>query len=326
MHFVLEESSWTWDGQEQDAFVERIERLLDRLDVARERGEDFAACRALFEQKVHGQDLGEILWGAGIAPEVQQRITAHFNMMRYWDDEEEFLGFEARIVDAELFSPSAVYVHARAGQGQLIACLPLPGTWSGPCTVVVADRAELLHFVTDEATHRGFFRSAIAEKKDVQTAEALAGHAFPDTFFIEGVWREVRDFLGGYNRVREPLLRFLGVFDDHGKWVLTDETGRLTQDEREPSDKRKVGVSNEIIEKRFLAWGLDVAPEKPNVYADGICRRARERTLGGRVLYCELHYKITLPKNRVHIYRPVKESKDRPIVAIFHEHLPLPGD
>lgn len=324
MHFVLEESSWTWDGQEQDAFVERIERLLDRLDVARERGEDFAACRALFEQKVHGQDLGEILWGAGIAPEVQQRITAHFNMMRYWDDEEDFSGFEARIVDAELFSPSAVYVHARAGQGQLIACLPLPGTWSGPCTVVVADRAELLHFVTDEATHRGFFRSAIAEKKDVQTAEALAGHAFPDTFFIEGVWREVRDFDGGYHRAREPLLRFLGVFDDHATWVFTDETGRLTQGE--PDLGKKIGISNEVIEKRFLAWGFDVVPEKPNVYSDPTCRRPRERTLKGRVLYCEHHYKMHDNRNRIHVHRPVAESGWKPIVAIFHGHLPLPGD
>lgn len=326
MRFVLEESSWTWDGQDLDAFVARIEGLLDRLDVARERGEDLSACRALFEQKVHGVELGEILWGANIALEIQQRITGHFNMMRFWDDEEELLGLEATIVGAEQFSPSAVYVHARASRDELIACMPLPGTWSGPCTVVVADRAQIVHFVTDAATHRGFFRSAIAEKKDEHTAEMLAEHAFPDTCFLDGVWRGVRDFAGGYRAVHNELIRFLGILDDHGKWVLTDDTGRLTEDEPGPSDLRKIGVSNDIIKNRFLAWGLDVAPERPNVYADGACRRARERRLGDELLYCELHYKIQLHRNRVHIHRPVKASRDRPIVAIFHEHLPLLGD
>ena len=37
MRFVLEESSWAWDGQDRDGFIERLEQLLDRTDVARER-------------------------------------------------------------------------------------------------------------------------------------------------------------------------------------------------------------------------------------------------------------------------------------------------
>ena len=327
MRLVVEESSWTWDGADGAAFVERIERLLDRLDVACDRGEELAACRALFEQKILGADLGEILWGSDIPMEVQQRISAHFNRMRFWDDEvDDYPGLEATIAGVTVFSPSASFVHAQLGQGQLVACLPLPGMYSGPVPVVASDRAELVYFITDETSHRGFFRAAIAAGNDSKRAGALAAHAFPDTCFLDGVWRGLRDFAGGYARVREPLLRFLGLFDDHGAWVLTDETGRLTQEEPAPGDRRRVGVSNDLIERRFRAWALDTAPEKPNVRDDPRCRRARERTLGGELLYCEWHYKIEPHINRVHFHRPTKASQGRPIVAIFHEHLPLPGD
>jgi hypothetical protein len=50
--------------------------------------------------------------------------------------------------------------------------------------------------------------------------------------------------------------------------------------------------SNQIIEHRFKGFNLDVAPEKPNVYAHGESRKARETKLGTRTLYCEWHVKL----------------------------------
>ena len=108
--------------------------------------------------------------------------------------------------------------------------------------------------------------------------------------------------------------------------MFTDDTGRLSRDEAEPIDEQRQPVSNQIIGRRFKKWGFDIAPEKPNVREDGRCRRPRERVLEGRTLYCEWHYKFEGHVNRAHIHPPVSESGGKMIIAIFRDHLPLPGD
>jgi hypothetical protein len=325
MHFVLEESSWTWNGGDPAELVERIEQLLDRLDHARERGERFSASRELFEQSVAGTSLGELFWGAdsplALPFEIKERLAPVFNSISYWDDLEPFEEFEATIAGRDVVSPSAVYVHAHVRRGETTACLPLPGTWAGPCSVVVGELAELVHFVVDEVTHRGFFRSAVqACKHDVQAVEELAPHAFPATCFIDGVWRGVRDFEGGYPRVRNALLSFLAVLDDHGEWVFTDETGRLSPDEPAHEGAPRVRVTDATIQRRFHGWGFEVAPEHADVARNAARRRDRTRTLGAEQLYCEWHYKIEGHTNRVHIHKPTPASQGKIIVAIFTQH------
>lgn len=333
MRFVLEESSWAWDGSEPSAYIERIEQLLDRIDVARDRDEPFSASRELMQQKIFAEhELYALLWDEGsplrLPVEVLQRVNALFGAIRYWDDEMEWPGFDARIAGRDVVSPSAVLAHARVREGEATACLPLPGTFEGPCEVVVNGAEAHIHFVVDEASHRAFFRDGLdVERTDAAGLEALAAHAFPDLYFLDGVWDGIRHFEGGYVRVRSDLHRFLAVLDDHGAWVFTDETGRLSRDEREPDKNEQThrAVTDQLIERRFKRWGFEVAPEKPNVKADGDCRRARERGLGGRTLYCEWHYKFERHTNRAHIHRPVPESGGKLIVAIFRDHLPLPG-
>jgi hypothetical protein len=82
--------------------------------------------------------------------------------------------------------------------------------------------------------------------------------------------------------------------------------------------------SNQIIERRFVGFNVDISPENPNVYRDPDCRRAREITIGTTKLYCEWHAKIQAHQNRIHVHAPVKESNEKFIVAIVHEHLELP--
>lgn len=187
--------------------------------------------------------------------------------------------------------------------------------------------SQLVHFVVDERSHREFFRDALdVERIDEVGMAVHAPHAFPDLFFLPDVWGGLGHFQGGYARVRESLHRFLAVLDDHGAWVFCDSTGRLTREEADPKGKIARPVTNQLIEQRFKRWGFEIAPEKPNVRADGYCRRARERTLNGRVLYCDWHYKFERHINRAHIHPPVAESSGRVIIAIFRDHLPLPGD
>lgn len=332
MRFVLEEASWVWDGVDREAYIERVEQLLDRLDVAGERQEPYVASRELLAQNISAaHTLADLFWNPDspleLPVEVAQRVTSHFSAMRYWDDEVAWPAIDVSIAGRELISPSAALAHARVARGEATACLPLPGSWRGPCEVAVAGLKQMIHFVVDEASHRAFFRDALeVERADEARLEALAPHAFPDLFFFEGVWDGLRHFQGGYARVRRDLHELLAVLDDHGAWVFTDDTGRLSRDEQVPDDVQRQHVSNQLIEQRFKRWGLDIAPEKPDVRDDGRCRRPRERVLDGRTLYCEWHCKLEAHINRVHLHPPVPESGEKLIVAVFRDHLPLPGD
>lgn len=332
MRFVLEEASWAWDGNDRVNYIERIEHLINRLDVARERGESVAASRELLQQTILGAHaLVDLLWNPDLPlklpREVCERLTAHFNMMRYWDDEEPWPALQVYIAGREVLSVSAALAHARVRRREATACLPLPGTWNGSCEVVVGPDKAVVHFVVDERSHRTFFRDALAvERADEAGLQKLAVHAFPDLFFLEGVWDGLRHFEGGYARVRNALHHMLAVLDDDGAWVFTDDTGRLSREEVEPSDGERRAVTNQLVEQRFRLRGLDVAPEKPNVRADGRCRRERERVLDGQTLYCEWHHKFEQHINRAHFHPPVDASGGKLIIAIFRDHLRLPGD
>jgi hypothetical protein len=257
MRFVLEEASWGWDGSDREAYIERVEQLLDRLDVASERGEPYAASSELLKQEIiTAHTLVDLFWNPDspleLPFEVAQRITAHFNVIRFWDDEVDWPAIEVRIVGREVLSPSAALAHARVGRGEATACLPLPGCWRGPCEVTVGEIKKTVHFVVDEPTHRAFFRDALeVERADEAGLEALTPHAFPALFFLEGVWDGLRHLQGGYARVRKDLHNLLAVLDDHGAWVFTDDTGRLSSDEPEPKDNNPQPVSNQIIERRL---------------------------------------------------------------------------
>jgi hypothetical protein len=330
MRFVLEESSWAWDGSDRDAYIERIERFLDRLDIARERDEPYAASSELLQQQVLGtSDLSDLLWNQdlplNLPPEVSQRVAALFNSLTYWDEEVDWPAIEVSINGRMVVSPSTALAHTRVSEGAAAACIPLPGTFRGRCEVLVDGRSAQVHFVVDEPSHREFFRDAFdVERPNEAKLEELARHAYPDLFFLDEVWGEIRHFEGGYARVRDSLHRLLAVLDDYGAWVFTDKTGRLSPHDPIRDNEPPKPVTDQLIQQRFIGWGFDVAPEKPNVRDDGICRRARERVLGSRTLYCEWHYKFG-HVNRAHIHPPVPESKDKVIVAIFRDHLPLPG-
>jgi len=332
MYFVVEESSWEWDGLDPEAYIERIELFLDRLDAARERDEVFSASTELLRQHVVGDHvLADILWkgcaGVQFSHDISERINTHFGIMTFWDEEQGFVEFEAAVDDEAIISPSAVYVHSLATSGRAIACIPLPGKWKGVHTLNVGNESRPIYFVVDEVTHREFFRTTIASKATDELLEPLAPHAFPDTYFVEDLWRGVRDFRGGYAHVRKDLLTFLARFDDHARWIWTDQSGRISRDEMLEADSSSPQpVTEALVTRRFRALGVEVSTETREVASTARLRRQREREVGGRLVYCEWHYKIERHQNRVHVHEPVIESGGRAVIAIFHEHLDLPGD
>jgi len=331
MRFVLEESSWAWDGVEREVYIERIEKLLDRLDAARERDEVYARSHELLAQTIlPGTSLAELLWnpeaGLRLPRDVEERINALFGIMPCWEEVGAAnVNFEVRIAGQDKLSLSAAFAHAKVMGGYATACFPLPGTIAGPCSVVVDGIEAIVHFVVDERTHRAFFRDALDVEGGGEAALAsLAPHAFPCLFFLDDIWDGLRLLEGGYARVRAQLHHALSVLDDHGAWVFTDTTGRLSPNEQIHEEKNQP-LTDSLIERRFRGFSLVITPEHADVRAKERYRKPRERLLGGRTLYCEWHYKFEPYTNRMHIHAPVAESGGKTIIAILRDHLPLPG-
>lgn len=325
MLLLVEEASWQLDGgpgePSWEAYASRLEKFFDRLDVARERGEPYQASRELLEQAIgSGKRLHEVLWSELLSRDVRERAAAHFGRMSYWDDERDYVSLDAVIEHEPVFSPSAALAAQLSARGDVVSCVPLPGRWQRRVEVVVEGQSAMVWFVVDEPTHRGWLRHALASAgNDASALRRLAPHAFPDLWFHSEVWDGLRHFEGGYDRVREALHRFLSLLDDEGAWIFSDRSAALLRSE---SSAGELPVTRRLIQQRFGAHGLDVAPESPDVANDRAQRRARERTIGGRALYCEWHFRIERHINRVHFHEPVPESNGRVVVAIFHSHLP----
>ena len=170
-----------------------------------------------------------------------------------------------------------------------------------------------------------FWRDAIVvEGDDEESLRRLTSHAYPSLYFFENVLRDVRSFSGGYLSIRGAVQSFLATLNDNARWIFMHPPPALNEaDTTNPN----VGAlpSNDLIQRRFGAVGLTVAPEKPNVFRDARCRSAREIKIKDETLYCEWHWKVELHRNRVHIHRPTGSSGDKVIVAIICEHLPLPS-
>lgn len=327
MRFVLDEASWAWDGVDPAGFVERLEEFLDRLDVARERDEPYAMSSVFWERVVFNDvTLHSLIWDADspldLDHDLIERFAAALGGAPVWDAEADWAAIAVTIGGTVVESVSAA--HAQAAENP-VACIALPGRWSGPTAVEVGGRVSTVHFVVDETTHRGFFREVFgAAGGEPRQLVEFASHAFPDIHFLDDVWQGLRRLDGGYTRVKERLLKLLAVLDDFGGWIFTDDTGRLTPSEPKPSGGAPTPATSQIIQDRFSGWGLSVAPEKPDVRANKKCREARERTLGGRTLYCEWHYKFEPHINRAHLHGPVEESEHKVVFAILAHHLPLP--
>jgi hypothetical protein len=121
--------------------------------------------------------------------------AALFTTIRYWDDEMDWPAIDVAIQGDVVVSPSGALAHKRTLEGVSTACIPLPGMWSGPIEIAVGEARASVHFVVDNATHKAFFRDALeVERVDAAGLARLAPHAFPDTFFLEGVWDGIRLF------------------------------------------------------------------------------------------------------------------------------------
>lgn len=313
--FVVDDASWAPDAIDRSALELGLDDLVDRILVARTRGEGISMYEGLWDLSVVGDDtVAELLYGVenrrGVHRDVRVRLQRQLDQLAGTTFDEVGL----RDVDVELrgervLSPAVAYAHQHTSRHACVACLtPSCSGRSGPLAVTVAGLEAPVHFVGDERAHVEFFRDVIrVEHGDEDTFGALANSAFPDLRFVAGVWRGLRDLSRPYRDRRDDLIRCLGVLNDEGARIF-DQAQHL------------------LIERGFGAHRIDISTENSETLRDPACRRARQRQYGPDLLVFDWHLKIERHIDRIHVHPGTIASGRRVIVGIIADHLPLPGD
>lgn len=333
MAFVVDGSDWKLGGKSAAQVESAIERFLDALGDAKDAnvptwfGENFQTDPVLGAQ---------ILWDLmspdsplPLPRELWQELSAYLaQSTNYIDEEEQPEGFPTYVDIAINGGPTVpnrdvAWAHHSVRNGRAVACI---GLWrTGVLSTTSAVATKSLHWIGNSRSVAEFWRDGIdIEGNTLVAFERLATRAYPELYFFGNVLHHADDFVGGYYANALSLKRHLAVLNDYGNWAFT-----AAPPAEDPTDlPGTVGNSppDQLVQTRFARKQVVIAPEHANVKSNKTCREAREVTLDGTLLYCEWHCKLQGHQNRIHVHRPVRESNDKLIVAIFTHHLPLPGD
>lgn len=332
MAFVVDGSDWKLDGKSREQIEAAIERFLEALGDAKKAevpvwfGENFQA------DPIFGDQIIWDLMSPGsplqLPREVWQEVTAYLSQSRHYiEDENQPQGFPSHIDIAIEDGPAVpnrdvAWAHHSVRNGRAVACIGLWRTGFFSTSSVVATQG--LHWVGDSRSVADFWRHGIDVEGNTPAAfERLAKRAYPELYFVGNVLHHADAFVGGYHANASNLKRHLAVLNDYGHWAFT--AAPPAQDPTEPPGAAGNRPPDQLVQIRFARLQIDIAPEHANVKADNKCRKAREVSLGGKVLYCEWHCKLQGHQNRIHVHPSVTESDNKLVIAIFAQHLPLPG-
>ncbi|MGB3424778.1 MAG: hypothetical protein WBF84_01675 [Castellaniella sp.] len=333
MAFIVDGSDWKLDGKSTEQVQAAIERFLDALGDAKDAevpvwfGETFQVAPVLEEQIIW--DLMSPDSPLPLPTEVWQELTAYLaQALPYTEDQRQPQGFPTAIdiaIDDGPTEPNqdVAWAHHSVRNGRAVACI---GLWrAGVFNTTSAVATASLHWVGTPRSVAEFWREGInIEGNTLGAFERLAARAYPALHFFGNVLHHADNFVGGYHANAPNLKRHLAVLNDLGHWAFT--AAPPAQDPDDPPGTDGHQPPDQLVQTRFARMQVDIAPEHAKVKSDKTCREAREVTLSGKVLYCEWHCKLQGHQNRIHVHRPVTESNDKLVVAIFSEHLPLPGD
>ena len=292
--FVLDESSWAGATEANLAggLDDAIERLLERLDVARDRDEPVVKHENYYET-----DLGDgvRLYASLFDPscpvrldrDLTNRVITALDRANTFDDS-QLTQYDAEFHQKIRFAPGVVWAHTSCREGHHVAVflLPLGEVPVGKVPVTVADATLEIFFVAGESQHVDFFRSVIElENADEAKFERLARSAFPALDWADNVWRGLGHLSRPYIEVRDKLVRCLGGLSDHGAAcfdefeaadprqlarVLSAHVGAKTSDEngatkQHPQSKRDRARHHRGIDKVFW-WHVKLKPHVDRIH------------------------------------------------------------
>ncbi|AZE13289.1 hypothetical protein [Pseudomonas chlororaphis] len=330
MAMVVDGSEWKFDGWSSQQISSAMEKILNRVHIALERNESVWVGEELQIQKVFGDfDLWGLMSSESpviIDPEIWEELAAWLGRGCCYLDEEWPIDMHEAVTEIDgsnvAENSDVAWAHHNVRAGRAVACLSFnrKGVYSTSSRVGTAN----VHWVTDETSTLEFWRTAIDVEGDTyESLRRLAPHAFPSLYIHPDAWTGLHRLSGGYLEHRNEVKRHFAIFNDYGTWAFMCPPPALAPNEAMGLDPSQA-PSNQIIERRFVGFNVDISPENPSVYRNANCRRAREITIEARELYCEWHAKIQAHQNRIHVHPPIKESNGKFIIAIVHEHLELP--
>jgi hypothetical protein len=331
MSLVVDGAEWQFGGWRSEAVEETLDRFLDLLSDARERGEKIWIGDD-FQTKAVCDDLDIwSIWGPEsplrLNPELLHELVGWLNSAQCYVDERAWPDGMDVLTIAIDDAPASVnadvaWAHHNVRSGRAVACIGLVRRGSHMTTSSLGQAA--LYWIIAERDAVAFWRSAFDVEGDTDVnLERFAPHAYPRLYFYEGVWRGLSRMVGGYAAISHQLKRTLAALNDYGAWAFTFPPPALAPNEPAGPDPT-ARPSNQIVERRFVGLNVTLAPENPDVWRNRGSREAREIVVRGRVLYCEWHAKLQPHQNRIYLHPPVIESGEKVVIGILHEHLPLP--
>lgn len=315
IRLVIDDAAWAPDDVALDDLEDALHALADRILESTRRRERVGFYVDLWNLALVGRHTLSMLIHEGANPrglgrDVRRRLARLFDELSSATfDETALPALEVEIGGAHLLSPAAVLAWSAATERRAVGCITPPtSARSGRLRVGVDGDHQLVHFVSDEATHVALFRDAIRiENADEDGFAALASSAFPALVFVDGVFRGLRDLSRPYRDRRDDLIHHFSVLSDHGAALFALE-------------------HNAKIEAEFMSRKITISRETRETILDGRCRRARERSHAGATFVFEWHTKIELHLDRIHVHPGVPASGGKVMIGVIHRHLPLPGD
>lgn len=323
--FVLDESSWAGAAGTESAVVltDAIEQLLERLDVARARGESVVKHADYYETDLgDGVQLYSLLFVPDcplrLDHDLLQRLILALDRTNDFDDS-TIAAYDAAIDGTVRFAPGLAWAHASCREGRYVAAFPLPlgEGLVGRVAVTVADAVQEIFFVAEESQHVDFFRSVIAlENADEAGFERLARSAFPALEWADGIWGGLRAFSRPYIDVRGELVRRLGGLSDHGAACF---------------DSFLAGDPGQLAGSLSARVGAQVSDENGATKQHAPSRQDRTRRHRGADKVFWWHVKLRPNVDRIHfLYEPPSASPAGPdnsriVVGLFKDHCVLPN-
>ena len=317
--FVLDESSWGGAARAA-ALTNAIERLLERLDVARDRGEGVVKHGDYYQTDLgDGVQLFSVMFESGCPVHLDHDLALRlsFALDRTGEfDDSRLIGYDATFDGKVRFAPGIAWAHVSCREGREVAVFPLPleDAPVGKVPVTVADATVEISFVAGESDQVEFFRSVIAvENADEAAFARLARSAFPALDWADNVWRGLRHLSRQYVAVRDELVRCLGGLSDYGAACFHE---------------LRAGDPRELARVLSARVGAEVSDENGATKRDSQARLDRTRHHRGIEKVFWWHVKLQPHVDRIHfLYEPHLDgrSESHIVVGLFKDHCSLGG-
>ena len=323
--FVLDESSWAGATEASlvGALADAIERLLERLDVARARGEGVVKHENYYETDLgSGIQLFSMLFEPGcpvrLDRDLTNRLITALDRANAFDDS-LLPQYDAEFHGDVRFAPGVVWAHTSCREGHYVAVLPLPlgEVPVGKVAVAVPDATLEIFFVGGESQHVDFFRSVVTlENADAAKFERLARSAFPALDWADNVWSGLGHLSRPYIEVRDKLVRCLGGLSDHGAACFHEF---------------QAGDPHHLASRLSAKIGAETSDENGATKQYPQSKRDRTRSHRGIDKVFWWHVKLRPHVDRIHfLYEPSRGSGPRPresriVVGLFTAHCVLPN-